>query len=374
MQVIEFGPGNKQLQRKFIQLPFDLYRHDPNWVPPLLFDMRKIFNRKHHAFYQHGKAQFLLAMEDDHPIGRLVMLVNRHPEHDKDQKLANFYLFEVKNDINVAHQLLDKGVAWAQNQGAKKIFGSKGMTPLDGLGLLVKGFEHRPAFGMPYNPDYYPAFLLDYGFSVESEIVSGHIDPDTFKLPEKVIHATNLVMKRKGLRILAMHSHNDLKRAISYLGKMYNAALVGTEGNIPLSETDMNTITQGLLWIAQPELIKIILKDDCPVGFLLAYPDISQALQATKGRILPFGWIRLLWEKYHTAWLNINGIGIIDEYRGIAGTALLFSELHKSVITLKQFKHVEVVQIGNENERMLRELRNMGIDFYKTHAMFELNI
>ncbi len=143
---------------------------------------------------------------------------------------------------------------------------------------------------------------------------------------------------------------------------------------MPLSDEDIATITRGLLWIAQPELIKLILKGDQPVGFLLAYPDISAGLQATRGRVFPFGWIRLLWEKSHSPWIDINGAGIIAEYRGMAATALLFAELFHSVTASGQFDHAEVIQIGVENERMRRELQGMGIDFYKTHALFELQI
>jgi len=116
------------------------------------------------------------------------------------------------------------------------------------------------------------------------------------------------------------------------------------------------------------------MKGDQAIGFLLTYPDVSQALQQTQGRIFPFGWIRILWEKSHSKRVNINGIGVIEKYRGMAGTAVLFSELYDSVTSSDQFTHAEVIQIGLENERMRHELREIGIDFNKTHAMFALDI
>jgi len=170
---------------------------------------------------------------------------------------------------------------------------------------------------------------------------------------------------------MQLKSRKDLNKAVKVLGESYNAALAGTEGNLPITENDLQTMTRGLLWIAQPELIKIIMKEDTAVGFILAYPDISSALQVTKGQLFPFGWLALLWEKHHTEWMNINGIGIIEDYRGMAGTALLFAELYKSVKRSKQFHHVEVVQIGMDNARMRNELSNMGIDFYKSHGLYE---
>jgi hypothetical protein len=103
---------------------------------------------------------------------------------------------------------------------------------------------------------------------------------------------------------------------------------------------------------------------------LLAYPDISAALQRTKGRLFPIGWLSLWLEKQRTEWVNINGAGILEEYRGLGGTAILFSEMEKS-IHAGRYKHAEIVQIGIENDRMQRELRDMGIDFYKTHRIYQ---
>lgn len=374
MKILAFEPENKPLRRQFIQLPFQLYQGNPNWVPPLMMDMRLAFDRRRHGFYRHGDVQFLLAVDQQRPVGRLMMLHNRAIQSGDSSQTAHFYYFEAENNPEIARQLFSAGLDWARERGLRKIFGPKGMTPLDGLGMLVCGFEHRAAFGMPYNPPYYPAFLQECGFTQVREAESGFLDPAHFILPEKVHRAAEIIQERKGFHVLNLSTRNDLRKAVRYLGEMYNAALTGTEGNSPLSDQDLRSMTSGLLWIAQPQLIKLIFKDDRPVGFLLAYPDITKGLQATRGRIFPFGWIRLLWEKRHSEWIDINGAGIAAEYRGMAATALLFSEMYKSVTVSDQFKYGEVIQIGMENERMQAELRGMGIDFYKSHALFEMEI
>ena len=135
------------------------------------------------------------------------------------------------------------------------------------------------------------------------------------------------------------------------------------------------------MWFSDPRLFKIVYKvtgpgkeDEEPVGFLMAYPDISAALQKTRGKLFPFGWITLLREFKRTDWLNINGAGLVPEYRGSGGTAILYSELFKSVVETGQFRHAEVVQIGTENENMLREMENFGVDFYKMHRTYTKNL
>ena len=129
-----------------------------------------------------------------------------------------------------------------------------------------------------------------------------------------------------------------------------------------------------MLWFADPKLIKIVMKGERPVGFMLAYPDISAALQKTKGRLFPFGWITILRELRTTDWININGAGLIEEYRGLGGTAILYSEMFKSVSENPRYRHVEVVQIGLENEKMQREMENFGVDFYKTHCTYQRSL
>lgn len=129
-------------------------------------------------------------------------------------------------------------------------------------------------------------------------------------------------------------------------------------------------MAEQILWFADPNLIKVLMKDEQPVGFLLAYPDISRALQATKGKLRPFGWLRILWELKTTLWININGAGIIEEYRGMGGTAVLFDEMAKSVLE-GRYQYAHLVQIGTENERMQRELSSFGINFCIAHMMYE---
>jgi hypothetical protein len=150
---------------------------------------------------------------------------------------------------------------------------------------------------------------------------------------------------------------------------LYNASLEGTVGNTPLTDDEVKSLADQMLWFADPRLIKIVMKNDEPVGFLFAYPDISAAVQRTQGRIWPLGWIDLLLELGRTKWININGAGIIEKYRGMGGTALLFSEMYKSVVE-GGFEHADIVQVGADNDKMQRELHDLGIEFYKTHRMY----
>ena len=116
------------------------------------------------------------------------------------------------------------------------------------------------------------------------------------------------------------------------LRDLYNGSIEGTPGNAPLTDDEAMTMADQLLWFADPRLIKIVMKDGEPVGYLFAYPDISTAVQRTGGRLLPLGWADMFIELRRTRWININGAGMIEKYRGLGGTAILFSEIYDSFI------------------------------------------
>jgi hypothetical protein len=246
--------------------------------------------------------------------------------------------------------------------------------------MLVKGFEHRPAFGLPYNPAYYADLIEAQGFTKQGESTSGYLSANIV-FPERIHELAGKIASRRGLRIARFETRAGLRAALPKFKQMYNDSLRGTIGNVPLTDEEMASLANQLLWFSDPRLIKIVMKaagprqgSDEPVGYLLAYPDVSAALQKTRGKLFPFGWLTLLREFKRTDWLNINGAGLLAEYRGSGGMALLYSEMFKSVKESGQFRHAEVVQIGLETEAMQRDLKNFGIDFYKMHRTYERSL
>lgn len=371
--ILQFSPGDRALARRFTRFPFDLYRDVPQWVPPAGADERDKLSPRH-PFYRHSQAAFFLAVDQRQAVtGRVAILDHRLHNRHNHSATAFFYLFECVDDLPTARALFDAGAGWAAARGLNCVFGPRGFTALDGLGLLVRGFERRPALGQPYNPAYYPALLEGCGFTPSGgEILTGYL-PGTVTLPEKVELVARRVQERGWLRVQSFRSRRALRGLVRQLPALYNGAMSGTEGGTPLTLEEARTMAAQILFFADPRLIKLIYSGDTPVGFLLAYPDISAALQRCGGRLFPLGWLHILLELRRTPWININGAGILDRYRGLGGTALLFSELARSV-RLRGAPHAEVIQIGAENERMLNELRGLGVDFYKAHQMYRRNL
>jgi hypothetical protein len=174
MKILRISPSDRYRTQQFLDLPIKIYRDISQWVPPLSIDVRRIFDRRRNPFYQHSEAAFFLALSaDGAAVGRLAILKNNHYNQFNHQEVAFFYLFECVHDLDASRALFEAGFDWARKSGLSKILGPHGFSSLDGLGMLIHGFEHRPAFGIPYNPAYYPELVESSGFTPHADIVSG---------------------------------------------------------------------------------------------------------------------------------------------------------------------------------------------------------
>jgi hypothetical protein len=373
MQIIQINPEDRRCQKAFINFPFDLYKDTPQWVPPLKIDMRKIF-KPSYAFYQYGDAVFLLALSGSGQIlGRLAVANNHRYNDFHKSKTAFFYYFETVKDPDVAQALFSHGFDWAHSQGLNRVLGPKGLTVLDGFGMLIKGFQHRPAFGQAYNPPYYPDLINDLGFTKVKDILTGWIDENT-EVPEKIAKAAKLVEKRMGYSVPLLKTKADLRKVVGEFQTLYNESLAEPAGNPPITDEDMANMVRQLLWIADPRLVKLIYKDGKAIGWLLVYPDIGAAFQRIKGRLFPFGWLHILLESKRTKWVNMNGIGIIEKYQRLGATSVLYNEFHKSVMESGKYNYAELLQFREDNINSLMEAANVEVNFHKIHRLYEKEI
>jgi GNAT superfamily N-acetyltransferase len=354
---------------RFVNFPFRLYRACPQWVPPLVSSARKQLNRERHPFYHHSDADFFLALQGGELVGRIAVLEPRRRNAYRGQRGAFFYLFETVEDIEVARALFAAAFDWARNRGLKLISGPDGLLAGDGLGILVKGFEHRPAMGITYNFHYYDAFIKDSGFHKQTDYYSCYL-PGDFEMPERVRRIAEKMKERKGFQVLRFRTKDDMRAVAPRVIEAYNAAFSENREFVPVTGDDADKIAERLIEMTQPDLVKVVAKGEEVVGFILGFPDVSVALQRCKGRLYPFGWALLLRESRCTRWINVNGGGILPQHQGLGVNAILYYELYKT-FQERGFLHADIVQVNEQNTRMMRELEALGADFYKTHRIYE---
>lgn len=372
MVIRKIEPQNRRDVNRFIDFPHELYRENPYWVPELRSAARLVFDEKRHPYYRHSKAAFFLAENDGKVVGRIAVLHNRNYSKHYKQEVGFFSHFDVIDEPEVARELLVAAVDWARQQGVQSILGPRGFLRSQGFGLLVDGFDHLPAVGIPYNFPYYQTLLEQNGFVKEADILSGYMVP-TDALPEKFFVAADKVAEKGNLEVLQFKTKRELKPWISKVDKVYKEAFLENPNYFPTTAEEFELMAQNIYQIADPKLIKIIVKDDEIAGFLLGYPNINPALQKIRGSLWPFGWITLLREMKNTRRIDLNGLGMMPQYQGRGGNILLYAEVER---TLRAYKaeYAEMVQIDERNFNSYSDMMNAGVHVHKRHRLYRLNL
>lgn len=356
--------------RRFIEIPFRLYQDHPLWVPPIRMDASLQLNPDKHPFYEHSEAEFYVAVQDGRDVGRIAVLQNNRYNEYHDTRWAHFYLFESVPDFKVAQALFETATSVVKERGLSHLVGPKGFSALDGYGMLVEGFEFRPAMTMMnYNPPHYPEYMERMGFTKEVDFVSCYLSASKFMLDERVHRIAERAAKRSGLRVVRFRSKRELIRWVPKIGKTYNQSFVNNWEYHPLTDNEIDFILDNVMTVAVPRLIKIIAHEDDVVGFLFAFPDVSAAIQRSKGRVFPVGIFDLLLELRRTEWVILNGAGVLPEFHGRGGNALLYSEMERTIKD-DNFRHADLTQIAESAVQMRRDLENVGGVPYKNHRVY----
>ena len=372
MDVRLVDSNNKSDLKKFIQLPFDLYRNNSCWVPQLRNDTRSVMDRSSHPFYQHSNADFFISEDNGKTLGRIAVISNNRFNKENQQASAFFYFFESIDDKTVSNGLFETVFNWAKKRGLTHIYGPKGLLQGDGIGLLVKGFDYIPAVGISYNFSYYDKLVKQAGFHKKFDYFSGYVDT-TVGLTDKVKRVAEKVKERSGFWVRKFETKEEILSIAPQLREVYNAAFSGSEGFSPITEDEIIIIAKRMLSLADPRLIKLVYKGDQIIGFLFSYPNINRGLQKTNGRLFPFGWYHIMRDFKNTRYMDANGIGILPEYQGLGPTAVIYTELEKTFRDFN-FDFVETVQTREDNVASLGESSHFVMDWTKTHRVYERDL
>ena len=367
--------NNRKQVERFVELPHRLYKDCPQWVPLINMDAYNYLDRKKHPFHEHSDVEFYLAVRDDVDVGRIALIENKPFNQYHKTNKANFYFFDCEDDLEAATVLFNSAVEWARARGLDELIGPKGMGPLDGYGILVLGHEQRNTMTMlNYNHAYYQRLVEAQGFEKDVDFVSCFLPADKFQIPDRVERITRRVMQRGGLQIKRFKNKKELISWASRIGKAYNEAFVNNWEYYPLSQREIDFVVGNIMTIADHRLIKVVTHGDDVVGFLFAFHDVSAALQRSNGRLFPFGLIDILLELRRTDMVSVNGMGILPEFQGHGGNAILYSEMGRSLLDFKQFKHVEMTQVAESAVQMRADLQNLNGVEYKNHRVYRKRV
>ena len=374
MHIRQLDPDRPRDIRQWIAFPHSLYRQNQQWVPSMESDERLCLDTSRHPFYEHSVAAFFVAEGDDgETLGRIAVMENRNANTYRGTMTAFFGRFEVVEDSEVSRLLFSAAETWARERGLVEMLGPRGFIGSDGSGVLIEGFDHRPAMGVPYNHPYYARLYENAGYEKDTDHFSGYVRGDHV-LPERVHTIAERIKARRGFQIVNFNTGDEIRAWVPKVKKVHRQAFEGSHTFYPPTETEMTMIADQLIGVADPGLIKLILnREDDVIGFIFAYHDIGAGLQKSKGRVWPFGWWHLMQERKRTKWVNINGIGLLPDYQGLGGNAILYTELQKT-IRAYGFEHIDVVQVDEKNLKSYRDMVALGVEWYKKHRHYKKDI
>jgi len=360
-------------QEAFIRLPWAIYRDDPQWVPPLLMERRDHLNPQKNPFFQRAEAKFWLALRDGRPVGRISAQVNRaHLERHQDDT-GQFGMLEAEDRAETFEALLRTAETWLSERGMKRVTGPFSLSINEESGLLVEGFEHPPSLMMGHAPRYYAPRLEALGYRKVQDLICYRYHSES-ELPEKTTRLLRKLGESEGLTVRALDMRR-YERDLAVIVDIFNDAWRDNWGFIPMTQADLRHLAKELKPIVRPQGIAIAELQGEPVAMAITLPNVNEAIADLNGRLLPFGWAKLLWrlKVRTTKSVRLPLMGVRRAYHGSRlGAALAFAvieRVHREQLRLGA-ESGELSWILEENRPMCHMIEHFGGVPYKTYRVY----
>ena len=361
--------GKRELKR-FIYLPERLHRDHPMWMPPLYMDEWDYFDpNKNHAL-AYCDTTLMLAEKDGELVGRVMGIINhRHNEHVK-QLTARFALLESTQDQEVVHALLGHAESWARGKGMTRVVGPFGFNDQDPEGFQIEGFENHPTIVTYYNFPWLIPMLEAEGYGKETDYFVYKV-PAPRVVPELAAKLAERA-ERRGYREVGFKNKREVGPYIVPVLRLMNEAYQGIYGYSPLDEQEMHDLARKYLGFIDIRFIKVAVKDEEVVAFMIAMPDLWEAFFKSRGRLFPFGWFHILrvLKRRRFKQLDLMLAGVKEGHRGKGLDMLMGREMSKSLIAAG----VEVLDSHHEletNTLVRAEMERQGGVVYKKYRIFQ---
>jgi GNAT superfamily N-acetyltransferase len=367
--------SEKKEKASFIDFPHELYRNDMNYVPELFIAQRDLLDPKHHPFFLHSKLQLFIAKdENDKVVGRIAAIRNNNHNKFNGTNDGFFGFFDVIDDYEVAEKLLDTAKNWLLQEGLNNMIGPVNFSTNEPSGMLIDGFDKPPFVMMTHNWSYYPQFMDKYGFKKHTDLFAYILE--TFGVSDKSVKMTQVLeerLMRKGITIRPINV-KKFKEEVAKIKKVYNSAWDKNLGFVPMTDEEFNYLANDLKLLLIPEFCLVAEYNGEFIGFSLAVPNVNKIqIKIKRGRLFPFGLIKLLLGKGKIDELRIITLGVLEDYRKMGIEAVFFGKNIAEAQKRKYGKN-EASWILENNTLMNQAMINMGGYVHKTYRIYNKEI
>jgi GNAT superfamily N-acetyltransferase len=368
---------SRQDIEQFIRAAWNLYAQDPNWVPPLLDELRTRLCSKKNPYFEHAQVAYFLAERDGQCVGRISAqdceLVRRY--HGQDT--GHFGFFECEESQQTADALFQAAEDWLRQRGLKRMIGPFSLSINDEVGMLVDGFDRAPSVFMGHHRPYYPELVEAAGLQKEMDAYAYMMDV-TLPFPDRVQH----ILKRAGRNAdiqLRSISRRQFTSELNRLLEMFNEAWVENWGYIPFTQAEVEHLAHTIRPLIGKDSVLLAEVDGQEAGFMVVLPNLNELIRDLDGKLFPVNWMRLLWRLNFSCCTTarVPLMGITKQFqRSRTGAAIAFSMIERCRQNWvpKGVTHCEMSWILENNEPMRRILEALNSSRDKTYRIYSKSL
>jgi hypothetical protein len=362
----------------FTRFPWQIYKGDPHWVPHLLDERYSRIDLQKNPFWRTAERNLWIAWKDKQPAGTIAAIIDRRWNAVMKQAVGCIGFFECVPDQEVADRLFAAAANSLQQKGMQVMRGPFNPSQTDEIGILVEGFDTRPAILEAHTPPYYPALFDKAGFAKYNDSVArmALINPQEVDFehgfPEKMRRVGERVSQRSDLTLRKVNLRdwdNELRLAC----RLYNEALNPLPDFIPLSDEEFMIFANSFKSIIDPEMALIAQVGSRPVGFAIALPDVNEALQHVNGRLDLPGLAKLWWFSRKIKRVSFKILIMIPDFQNRGIESLLTMRVGQAVWK-KGYREVDMSLTGEENEKSTTMQEHLGFKIYRRYRIYQKDL
>ena len=366
---------NEKQLRQFILFPWQIYRGDRNWVPPLISRRASYLDHTKSPIFKDGGAALFLAVREARVVGTIGVSIDNDANEYRGEKTGNFGFFETVDDYEVAHLLCDTARQWLREHGMTLMRGPYNFGGNDDPGFLVGGEDCPPVMLEAHTKPYYAAMAERYGMAKHTEGYAYRIDRPAggdleSAIPPKIMRVAEWVQKRAGVTVRhARLDHWD--EEITIARRLFNESLLHLRDHVPLSEEQFRDMAMEMKDLLHEDFVYFAEVGGEPIAFSLAIPDINQVLIHGNGGRYPWDWLKMWWYSKRINVLSFKIMVMLPQYRGRGLDAMLYLNTARAALAQGcQWMDMSLIAEENTAVRLLAE--KVGGRIFKRYRIYQI--
>jgi ribosomal protein S18 acetylase RimI-like enzyme len=358
----------KDLQ-EFVEIPYQIYKHDPIWIAPLRDEQRAQFNVKGNPMLSHCETALFLAKEGGKVVGRIAAFIDKAAVDYWKQPIGLFGSYECNQDPSISKALLSSAEQWLKERQMKAMRGPWSFASQE-WGMVKEGFTPSPVIMAPYNPPWYNDQLEGYGLSKVKDLLVYYIDArEGYQIPERILTLTDKIQKRYNVRVRPVNM-KELEKDVMAIVNLSNLSIADNWGYYPVTMEEGRALARDMKQIVDPKAL--IIAEDAqgkPIGFAMTLPDVNTLLKGLNGRLFPFGIFKLLFGLPKIQQYRMWALGVAPEYQGKAIDTLLYRATYEALYT--PTIRLEINYVLEDNDRMNNALYKLGVKPLRKYRIYQ---